>query len=345
MDSYLRSLGYTPTHADPCVYVRPTLDGRRILLSLYVDDTIVAYDRKDSSVWLADKAKLAARYAIKDLGACNWILNMEVKRDRAARSLTLSQEAYVRRMLDAFHMQQCKPAPNPCMTAELTRPQSHAASPLCDAAQHDIYRSIVGSLLYAANQTRLDIAYAVGMLCRAVSQPTLLHLKAARHVLRYLAGTPTLALSFSASHPSADVVSPVVAYADASWANDLGDRRSTTGAVIKLFGNPVVWLSNKQTCVATSTAEAEYVALAATARELAWTRQWLSEVLGKKHCATVYSDSQAAIAIASHDVLHQRTKHIDIAHHYVRDQVARQRIALTWVSTACSRLICSPSVW
>jgi hypothetical protein len=130
-------------------------------------------------------------------------------------------------------------------------------------------------------------------------------------------------------------VTPVVAYADASWANDLTDRRSTSGALIKLFGNPVVWLTNKQTCVATSTAEAEYVSLSATSRELAWMRQWLTEVLGLNSTAAmyVYDDSQAAIAIAQNDVLHQRTKHIDIAHHYVRDQVARQRIKLDWIPT------------
>jgi ribonuclease HI len=182
--------------------------------------------------------------------------------------------------------------------------------------------------------TRVDIAYVVGVLCRFSSKPTQVHLTAAKHVLRYLAGTTNYALRFTPGNskdPNTD--SPIVAFTDASWANDLVDRKSTTGTIVKLFGNPVCWLSKKQPTTALSSAEAEYMALSATLQEILWIRQWIKEVLNIDTTTPIYSDSQSAVAMTKHDVSHQRTKHIDIRHHFIRDHVKLGNVSVTYIPT------------
>ena len=122
---------------------------------------------------------------------------------------------------------------------------------------------------------------------------------------------------------------PVLDYADASWGNDLGDRKSSTGAVVKFNGNPICWLSRKPPTVATSTAEAEYVAISAVVSAVLWFKTWCQEVLDIGGTVPILSDTQSATALCMHDRAHQRTKHIDIKHHFIRDHVKKGDITIS----------------
>ena len=113
LSAFLATLGYKATALDQCLYYKKIGD-QFIYLTLYVDDTLSVFPTSLLSVWNADRAKISPKYAIKDLGDCQWILNtMAVKRDRPNRRLTLSQEAYAEKMLYEFGMQDCKPALTP----------------------------------------------------------------------------------------------------------------------------------------------------------------------------------------------------------------------------------------
>ena len=196
IDSFMKTIGYTPLISDSCVYLKQTQSDRFILLSLYVDDTIVACDTKDKSVWESDKKAIAAQYAIKDLGECEWILNMKVTRDRTNRTMTLSQEAYIERIIREFNMENVKPASTPASVSDLYLPIDGTDPQLLDKKQSIQYQSIVGALLYAANITRIDIAFIVGQLCRYSSKPCIHHMQAATHVFRYLKRTTAACLIF-----------------------------------------------------------------------------------------------------------------------------------------------------
>jgi hypothetical protein len=332
LNSFMLKLGYKPIASDTCVYIKRTGSGRLIILCIYVDDTVSAYDKRDEDEWLADKKKIADQYRIKDLGECEWILNMKVTRDRSARLITLSQEAYVTRVIQQFGMGECKPAPNPEAQSDLFEPADGTAAVPLTYEEHSTYRSLVGALLYAANTTRLDIAHGVGVLSRYVASPAQHHLKAAFHILRYLKGTPNLGLTFSSSTQS--INQSIVAYTDASWGNDMGDRKSTTGTVVKFNGNVISWLSKKQSVVATSTTEAEYIALAAATQEILWFRAWIKEVLDVDVVSSlIHSDNQSCIALAKNDVYHSRTKHIDIKYHFIRDHIRKQHLVVDWIRT------------
>ena len=335
LTSTLRSLGYEPIQCDPCIFVKRT-DRGSILLCLYVDDTILGYSKEVESIWLQDKKIISEKYPISDLGDCKWILKMLVTRDRTNGSLTLSQEAYVKTILEQYGMTNCKPTVNPCMLDDLsdhyyiTRGESVK---YLNKEEHSRYRSIVGALLYLSNMTRMDISYMTGLLSRQVSKPTQLHLSAVMHLLRYLSGTAHYHLVYKKAIDFA-VSNPVLAYTDASWGNDTTDRKSITGLIVLLFGNPISWNSKKQPTVATSSCEAEYMAISYTTQELLWCRMWISEVLKTVLASTsIYTDSQSAIDLCKNDAYHQRTKHIDIRHHFIRDHVHNGNIQLKWIST------------
>jgi hypothetical protein len=332
LHNYLISIKYVPLKCDSCVYIKETTNDRIIILCLYVDDTIVAYHKHDESIWVKDKQSIASKYSITDFGDCNWILNMEIKRDRINGTITLSQEAYINRVLQQHNMVVCKVASNPELVADLFRPPTGSdLTPLTEDGISN-YRSIIGSLSYAANTTRIDVAHVVNELSRFNTSATQFHLKAAKHVLRYLAGTTQLGLVFGNSN-SSRAAPTIEIYTDANWGGDTETRRSTTGVVVKLNGDLICWQTKKQRTVARSSTEAEYMALSEATSEAMWIRIWVKEVSDINVAVQMYCDNQSAIALTKNDQFHQRTKHIDIRFHYVRERYAAGDIILKWVST------------
>ena len=331
----LVKLGYSQLKCDSCLFIKRTQNNRVIVLALYVDDTSIFYHKSDEDVWLADKAAIASSYKIKDIGECQWFLNMKVTRDRKLNTITLSQSAYVERVLEKFDMKDCKPVGNPCVSYDLYSPPGSAQldeTPLTTKEQN-YYQQIIGSLNYAAMITRPDIAYATNELGRFNAAAKQYHLQAAKHVLRYLRGTADLGLEFK-KHPTK--IPQVEIYTDASWANDLETRRSTSGLLVKFNGNVIMWATKKQRTVARSSTEAEYVAAADATSEAIWLRSWVREVLGEDVTVplVMLCDNQSAIALAKNDTFHQRTKHIDVGHHFIREQIEWGHITIRYVPTA-----------
>ena len=210
-------------------------------------------------------------------------------------------------------MDECKPVATPAdMNVKLLKDDG-----VSNEVDRTVYQAMVGSLLYAAIATRPDISYAVGAVSKFCAAPSTSHLTAVKRILRYLKGTAELALTFMSGNSSAPV-----GYADANWAGDLDDRHSTTGNVFLMAGGAISWLSKKQTSVALSTAEAEYISLSSASQENAWLRRLLVDIgLNVQGPTVLMEDNQGAISMAQNPVNHSRTKHIDIRYHYVRECV------------------------
>jgi hypothetical protein len=230
-------------------------------------------------------------------------------------------------------MMDCKAAPTPAAVgAVLTK----ADAPSTDAEKGEMtsipYRSAVGGLLYLALGTRPDIAAAVVAVSRFNANPGPTHWTAVKRVLRYLKGTQELGITYSRSETP-----ELVGYADSDWGGDVDTRRSTTGYVFHLSNGPVSWQSKLQKTVALSSCEGEYMAASAATQEAVWCRALLDELpIGAgpaKPATTIYGDNQGCIALAKNDVHHQRTKHIAIRHHFVRERVASGDVVLVWVPT------------
>ena len=180
------------------------------------------------------------------------------------------------------------------------------------------YRQAVGSLMYAMVGTRPDLATSVGLLSKYMQDPGPAHWAAVKRVFRYLQQTKEFCLQYSGMEDTA-----IQGYCDADWGGDIDSRRSTTGFVFKVGGGAVSWNSKQQQSVALSTLEAEDMEAAAATKEAVWMRRLFSE-LGKPqlNSTLIKTDRQGSMAFMKNPVQHQRTKHIDVRYHFIREKSA-----------------------
>ncbi|GKB86563.1 retrovirus-related pol polyprotein from transposon TNT 1-94 [Tanacetum coccineum] len=269
-DSFIIGLGYNRLHADPCAYFKRFGNNDFVILLLYVDDMLVAGPNKDRISKL--KAQLAREFEMKDLGPANKILGMQIHRDRVSRKIWLSQKSYVKKILQRFNMQDCKPISTPFATnIKLSSKMSPSSEKERMEMSRVPYASAVGSLMFAMICTRPDIAHAVGVVSRYMAEPGKKHWEAVKRILRYIKGTSDVALCYGESGLT------VKGYVDSDYAGDLDGSKSTTGYVFTLSGGTVSWVSKLQSVVAMSTTEAEYVAAAQASKEALWLKMLLEE--------------------------------------------------------------------
>jgi hypothetical protein len=334
LDTWLRQYGLVPTDADVCVYVKGSPEGEEgvLIVIVYVDDLVIVGSRRRSID--AFKRAISGVFRMKDLGVLGFVLGMEVRRDRARRTLEIRQTAYVDRMLERFGMGECRPVATP-MEERLQLPRLSGG---CGGLSGE-YMSLVGSLQYAAIVSRPDIAFAVQALSRHLQCSGEEHWMAGKRVLRYLRGTRTLGIKYSAEgardgEPLVGYAQELQGFSDADWAGDRETRRSTTGYVFKMAGGSVSWGSKLQQSVALSSAESEYMAASVATQEALYLRRLLGDLGVEQRGPTViWEDNQGCVALAKNPVHHQRTKHIDIRYHFVRECVASNEIDLVWIPT------------
>lgn len=246
---------------------------------------------------------------MSDLGELKYILGIQV--DQTKEGIKIHQEQYINELVNKFNMADCNGVNIP-MDPGLTLVKHQSEDEIIDVP----YASLIGSLLYLSNCTRPDVTYAVNRLSSFNANPTEIHWKAAKRVLRYLKQTKTKGLFYSKNN-----LNELHGFCDSDWANNLIDRRSTTGYLFMLNGNVISWNSKRQTTVAASTAEAEYMALFEGTKEMIWLLKLLGHLNENTDSNNLACDNQSAIAIAKNPVHHQRTKHIDIKYHFIREKV------------------------
>ena len=324
--SYLTKLGFISSENDPCLYVIRT-DKEFMALALYVDDLLIAGSSIDRVLQI--KSELHKRFEMKDLGEAKVCLGLEIHRDRSARKLWLGQEKYARTVLARFGMETCKPVSTP-MESSVQLEKADDTTPATTAP----YRQAIGSLMYLMVGTRPYMAFCVGKLSQFVENPTDDHWVAVKRALRYLAGTVNMCIEYSDKH--VNNLTSVIGYSDSDWAGDHSDRKSTNGYVFTLYGGAISWCSRKQTIVAASTCEAEYIGLTLASKETIWLRRLVSDILGPQVLnkpMVVWSDNNGAISLTTNEALNRRNKHIDLAYHFVRDAVRRGVVKIVYLPT------------
>jgi hypothetical protein len=300
------AIGFTRLEADHSVFRKGKGD-QLILVAVYVDDMLLFC--KLISVIISFKEELALSFPTTDLGEARWILNMEITRDRNARTITLSQERYIETILDRHGMSSCHPVATPMITGlKLTKLAEAEVDPWD-------YQSRLGALMYAMLGTHPELAYPVTILSQHAATPGHEHLAALHRVFRYLRKMSGMKLLFRGG----DDPLTLSAYLDADWANDVNDRRSIGGYVFLLAGGAVSWSSQKQKIIAQSSTEAEYVTGALTTNEAIWLRRLLAELDQIQSEAThLKTDNEGSIALARNPVFHKATKHIEVRYHHMR---------------------------
>lgn len=190
------------------------------------------------------------------------------------------------------------------------------------------FRRLVGSLIYLTI-TRPDIVYSVGVISQFMDQPCIGHLVAAKRVLRYVKGTINFGLMYKEKLPS-----ELYGFVDADWAGDINDRRSTTGYCFSIGSAVISWCSKKQTSLALSTCEAEYIAATMAAQECIWLKKLLQDInVSLVTSIPIQCDNISAIKLAGNPIFHARSKHIEVRYHFIREKVLNEEIELQKVES------------
>ena len=230
---------------------------------------------------------------------------------RSKRGIFLSQRKYVLDLLAETGMLECKPADTPII-------QNHCLADYPDqvSTNKERYQKLVGRLIYLSH-TRPDIAYAVSLVSQFMHNPSEVHMEAALRILRYLKSSPGREILFSKNNHL-----DIIGYTDADWAGSLTDRKSTSGYFTFVGGNLVTWKSKKQNVVALSSAEAEFRGMTKGLCEILWIKGILKELgYPMETEIKMYCDNKAAIIIANNPVQHDRTKHVEVDRHFIKQKL------------------------
>lgn len=314
----IRSAGYVQSKADYSLFIRKQGKSFTALL-IYVDDILIT---GNDPISIANIKKfLHNKFCLKDLGDLKYFLGIEISRSK--NGIFISQRKYALEIIKDAGLLGAAPIDTP-MDRGLKL--SDKGELLKDPER---YRRLVGRLIYLT-VSRPDIMYSVHILSRFMHQPRKDHWEAALRVVRYLKSAPGQGLFFSSTSDLR-----LRAYCDSDWARCPLTRRSTTGYCVFLGPSLISWRSKRQKTVSLSSAEAEYRAMTGACCELTWLRYLLRD-LGVFHqeAALLYCDNKAALHIAANPIFHERTRHIEMDCHFIRDKIQDGSVETRFVSSA-----------
>lgn len=321
IDDFLTSQSFQQSNSDHCMYVKHC-DGSIIIVIIWVDDIIVASNDADAIITVKNSFKY--RFKMKDLGQISYFLGIDFVMSKDC--ISINQSKCVNKVLRRFDMMDCKTKSVPCDPSVAN--MSHNDSQ--ELEDPKIYKEIIGSLIYLMTCTRPDLCYSVSKLSQFMHKPTYSHLNVAKHILKYLKGTINYSLNFRKSNNL-----KLFGFTDSDWATS-EDRKSISGFVFKLSneGPLISWKSKKQSNIALSSCEAEYVAIAVAVQELKFLNQLMCDMgIPTEKPVDLYADNQGAIALAKNPVQHQRCKHIDVKYHFIRNEISNYHVNLIYVQS------------
>uniref|UniRef100_A0A2N9GK36 Retrovirus-related Pol polyprotein from transposon TNT 1-94 n=1 Tax=Fagus sylvatica TaxID=28930 RepID=A0A2N9GK36_FAGSY len=325
----ISSFGFVENIMDQCIYQK--VSGSKIcFLVLYVDDILLATN--DKGLLHEVKQFLSKNFDMKDMGEASYVIGIKIHRDRFQGILGLSQETYINKILKRFRMNDCSPSVAPIVKGDRFNLNQCPKNDLEREQMKNIpYASAVGSLMYAQVCTRPDIAFAVGMLGRYQSDPGLDHWRAAKKVMRYLQGTKDYMLMYRRTDNL-----EVIGYSDSDFAGCIDSRKSTSGYIFMMASGAVSWRSAKQTLIATSTMEAEFVSCFEATSHGVWLKSFISGLRIMDSISRplkIYCDNSAAVFMAKNNKSGSRSKHIDIKYLAIRERIKEKKVVIEHVST------------
>jgi len=322
LDSIMAEIGFKPTRKDSCIFVKKEGTTTTFILS-YVDDLLVA--STDAAVLEQTKKKLMGIVDTRDLGEINVFLGVKFTRIADGTCLKMSQSHYIDTLVRRYDLERERPVTKMPALHSIDLSISDPAREIDEGLP---FRELLGGLLYIANHTRPDISVALSLLARHMDKPTRKVWTYAKQVLGYLKETKDLGLILGKLDNT-----NLVAYADANFA-PMPDRKSQSGAVLKLAGSTVSWFSRKQKLVATATAEAEFIALGMALKKVTWAQQLLEELFYPVQYPTpMYEDNMPALKIATNRKDTELSKSIDIKYHAIQDFQLRGVIDVKYVKS------------
>ncbi|CAI7919619.1 unnamed protein product [Closterium sp. NIES-53] len=321
----LAALGFAPSTSHPSLFLRTDTTLPPFYFLVYVDDLVFA--TADTGALAHVKSQLQKRHMCRDLGELTSYLGLRITRDRAQRTITLTQSHMVQQVLQRFGFTYSSLQSTPLPTGH-----SLSAPPSDESVEPSgPYPELVGCLMYLMTCTRPDLAYPLSLLARYVApgRHRKVHWDAAKRVLRYLCSTSGMGLVLGGR---ARFV--LTGHADASWVDDLATQRSSQGYTFCLGSGSVSWQSTRSSSVLGSSCEVEIYAGAMAAQELRWLTYLLTD-LGEppRSPPVLYVDNKAMLALCREHRLEHRTKHIALRYFLARELQQRGQLRLAYVAS------------
>jgi hypothetical protein len=263
---------------------------------------------------------MAKEFEMSMIGELSFFLGLQIKQMK--KKIFVSQTKYIKDMLNKFGMEDAKGITTPMSTnGSLDSDKSG------NMVDQKLYRSMIGSLLYVTT-SRPHVMFSVFMCARFQASPRESHLKATKRIWRYLKHTQDVGLWYPKGASF-----ELVGYSDSDYAGDKVERKSTSRTCKLLERSLVSWSSKKQNSIALSTAEAEYIAAGSCCAQISWMKATLKDFGINFKNMSLLCDNKSVVKLTNNPVQHQRTKHIDVRHHFIRDHQQKGDIAIESVGT------------
>ena len=308
--------------------VRKVVDGEaEMVVVVHVDD-ILAH-AKDRATIDRFAAELGQKFKLKDMGDAGYYMGCHIRRNRKARELKFNQHLYVELMVKRFDVKKTTKIPAASGVPTLSKADEPRNPEEKEEMRKFPYREAVGALMWTATMTRPDIACAVRVVARFWENPGPAHKKAVMKIFQYLLHTKEWGIMYGGQGCGLCME----AYTDSDFGACLDTRRSVSGAVLMLAKGAINWHSKMQEVTASSTSEAEYVALSEVVKEVLFLRQVqeFMEPSMRVGAVNVFEDNEGAIKLATNKHASRRTKHIDVKHHLVRDASDARKVRVAYV--------------
>mmetsp|Transcript_14864 Transcript_14864/g.25335 ORF Transcript_14864/g.25335 Transcript_14864/m.25335 type:complete len:1270 (-) Transcript_14864:150-3959(-) len=296
---------------EPCIVISD-----KIIAAIYVDDIIFLYKEKSNLNQLLDKMK--EKFTIKQLGEPKLLLGVHIQIEKD--QIIMDQSQYIKEILEEFNMKECNSVNTPIdKVLSKSKEEYKGNFP---------YRQLVGKLNYLVNWTRPDICYAVSRMSKFLDKPGKEQILTAKKTLKYLKST--IDKKFIINPKS----NKIEMYCDASWADDIDNRKSTSGYCLYYGRSLISWKTKSQPVVSLSTMEAEFYALSLSITELQSIIFTVKELKLKTHDEIlIYEDNQPCIAYVKGKTYHSRAKHIDIKYRYLQETFNNKQFKIVHCST------------
>lgn len=328
INGFILETGFKRCISDSCIYSYNE-DDIKCFIVLYVDDLIILSTSSDFIGKFI--AHISSRYETKVMDKFEYFLGINIVHDQVNHSIQMNQSKYINEILEKFEMNDCKTVSTPIdPNVKLCKEADQL-----DNILKSKYQQIVGSIHYLVTCSRPDLAIVTCILSQFLSSPSNSHYTIAKRVLRYLKGTSKFGIILESNKTQHLVLE---SYVDADWGGNFEDKRSATGYLFYLNSNLISWNTKKQQTIALSTTEAEYMAETEAVKEVIWLKSLMNELGYEVETPIdINCDNQGSIKLAKNPVFHSRTKHIDIRHHFIRDQIENGLVRLKYVQSSANK--------
>lgn len=314
---FLSEIGFRQLKLNKCIFILDMTDNKRIYLGIYVDDGIIIGENLKDLDEIINKLKKEFDLRVSEK-VSNYIgLYIETEKS----GIKLHQQKYSEKLLQKFNMNNVRDCNYPSILVE------QHPSVKVDKKMHEDYREMVGSLIYLSNKTRPDISFHIGYCSRHQNRPNLNDLNNVKNILRFIKSSKEKGIHYS------KVDNILRGFCDSDFAGDPDTRRSTSGFVIWMNGGPIAWSSRKQSVVALSSTEAEYIAAAECCKVLLYIRDLVKEITNENLDIEMRVDNQSAIWLMKKGIMNKRSKHIDVKYYYLKEKIDENQIKVKYCPT------------